>query len=70
MLIPSLWARNISAGTAKAGWEGQMFRNPGVTWGAAEFKCQSTNCIAMLNARTIINRRDAGLKGSFSSRIL
>jgi hypothetical protein len=35
-----------------------MFRNPGITWGAAEFKCQSTNCIAMLSARTIINTKD------------
>lgn len=37
---------------------------------AAEFKCQSSNCIAILSARAIINQRDAGLKGSFSSRIL
>jgi hypothetical protein len=48
MPILSLWAMNISAGTAKAGWEGQMFRN---YMGAAEFECQSSNCIAILSAR-------------------
>lgn len=33
------------------------------------FKYQSSNYIVVLSARTIINKRDAGLKGSFSSRI-
>jgi len=32
---------------------------------SAEFKCQSSNCIAILSARTIINKRNAGLKGSW-----
>ena len=35
VLITSLWAGNVSAGTAKAGWEGQMFRNQGITCCAA-----------------------------------
>jgi len=34
----------------------------------AEFKSQSSNCMAILSGRNIINKRDAGLKGSFSSR--
>jgi hypothetical protein len=61
-----LMARNIGAGIAEEGWEGQLVR----FHVAAEFKYQSSDRISKPSARTIINQNYAGLSGSFLSRIL